>query len=98
MSVHPPTEMPTKSIIPIKNDKDQKAGYKRDGKGNLITSIPNETVLKEIATAGGGTYFWFANSADSYKEIAIAIENMEKKTISTPVSYTHLTLPTSDLV
>ena len=71
------------SLIPIKNDKDQKAGYKRDGKGNLITSIPNETVLKEIATAGGGTYFWFANSADSYKEIAIAIENMEKKTIST---------------
>ena len=71
------------SLIPIKNDKDQKAGYKRDGKGNLITSIPNETVLKEIATAGGGTYFWFANSADSYVEIAIAIENMEKKTIST---------------
>ena len=71
------------SLIPIKNDKDQKAGYKRDGKGNLITSIPNETVLKEIATAGGGTYFWFANSADSYQEIAIAIENMEKKTIST---------------
>ena len=71
------------SLIPIKNDKDQKAGYKRDGKGNLITSIPNETVLKEIATAGGGTYFWFANSADSYEEIAIEIENMEKKTIST---------------
>ena len=50
---------------------------------NLITSIPNEKVLKEIATAGKGTYFRFANSADSYREIAAAIENMEKKTIST---------------
>ena len=71
------------SLIPIINDKDQKAGYKRDVKGNLITSIPNEKVLKEIATAGKGTYFRFANSADSYREIAAAIENMEKKTIST---------------
>ena len=71
------------SLIPIINDKDQKAGYKRDAKGNLITSIPNEKVLKEIATAGKGTYFRFANSADSYREIAAAIENMEKKTIST---------------
>ena len=67
----------------IDNVKDQKAGYKRDAKGNLITSIPNEKVLKEIATAGKGTYFRFANSADSYREIALAIENMEKKTIST---------------
>jgi len=71
------------SLIPIINDKDQKAVYKRDAKGNLITSIPNEKVLKEIATAGKGTYFRFANSADSYREIAAAIENMEKKTIST---------------
>ena len=71
------------SLIPIINDKDLKAGYKRDVKGNLITSIPNEKVLKEIATAGKGTYFRFANSADSYREIAAAIENMEKKTIST---------------
>ena len=71
------------SLIPIKNNKDQKAGYKRDVKGNLITSIPNEKVLKEIATAGKGAYFWFANSADSYREIAAVIENMEKKTIST---------------
>ena len=71
------------SLIPIINDKDQKAGYKRDAKGNLITSIPNEKILKEIATAGKGTYFRFANSADSYREIAAAIENMEKKTIST---------------
>jgi len=71
------------SLIPINNDKNKKAGYKRDAKGNLITSIPNEKVLKEIATAGKGTYFRFANSADSYREIAAAIENMEKKTIST---------------
>lgn len=71
------------SLIPIKDKKTKKVGYKRDIKGNLITSTLNESILKEIATAGGGSYFWFANSADSYKEISSVLENMEKKTIST---------------
>ena len=71
------------SLIPEKDKDNQKIGYKRDKEGKLITTTLNESILKEIATAGKGTYFWFANSADSYKEIAAAIENMEKKTIST---------------
>ena len=71
------------SLIPEKDKNNQKIGYKRDKKGNLITTTLNESILKEIATAGKGSYFWFANSADSHKEIAAAIENMEKKTIST---------------
>ena len=71
------------SLIPIEDKKTKKVGYKRDIKGNLITSTLNESILKEIATAGGGSYFWFANSADSYKEISSVLENMEKKTIST---------------
>ncbi len=71
------------SLIPIKDNSTQKVEYKRDNNGNLITSTLNESILKEIAIAGGGAYFWFANSADSHKEIAYAIESMEKKTIST---------------
>ena len=70
------------SLIPI-IDKNKKKTYKRNKKGNLITSILNDSNLKEIATAGEGSYFWFSNSADSYKEIITEIENMEKKTIAT---------------
>ena len=70
------------SLIPI-IDKNKKKTYKRNKKGNLITSILNDSNLKEIATAGKGSYFWFSNSADSYKEIITEIENMEKKTIAT---------------
>ncbi len=71
------------SLIPEKDKDNQKIGYKRDKEGKLITTTLNESILKEIATAGKGSYFWFSNSADSHKEIAAAIENMEKKTIST---------------
>lgn len=71
------------SLIPIKDKNTQKVEYKRDSNGNLITSTLNESILKEIAIAGRGSYFWFANSADSHREIAFAIERMEKKTIST---------------
>ena len=70
------------SLIPI-IDKNKKKTYKRNKKGNLITSILNDSNLKEIATAGKGSYFWFSNSSDSYKEIITEIENMEKKTIAT---------------
>lgn len=71
------------SLIPIKDKNNQPLGFKRNKEGNLITSTLNETILQEIAVAGKGSYFWFANSSDSHKEIATAIENMEKKTIST---------------
>ena len=71
------------SLIPEKDKDNQKIGYKRDKEGKLITTTLNESILKEIATVGKGSYFWFSNSADSHKEIAAAIENMEKKTIST---------------
>ena len=71
------------SLIPEQDKDNQKIGYKRDKEGKLITTTLNESILKEIATAGKGSYFWFSNSADSHKEIATAIENMEKKTIST---------------
>lgn len=70
------------SLIPI-IDKNKKKTYKRNKKGNLITSILNDSNLKEIATAGEGSYFWFSNSSDSYKEIITEIESMEKKTIAT---------------
>ncbi|MBI89157.1 MAG: hypothetical protein CMG60_03640 [Candidatus Marinimicrobia bacterium] len=69
-------------LIPIK-EKNNKIGYKKNSDGNLITSVLNENVLKKISDIGNGSYFLFSNSADSYKDILLAIENMEKKTIST---------------
>jgi len=71
------------SLIPVNNAGKNKSSYKRDNDGILITSTLNEVVLKEIALAGQGSYFWFGNSQDTYFEIAEAIQNMEKKIITT---------------
>ena len=71
------------SLIPIINDKQSSTQYMRDNEGKLITSTLNESNLRAIAKFGGGSYFWFANSADSYLEILDYIGELEKKTIST---------------
>ena len=71
------------SLIPVKNRKNKAQEYKRDKKGKLVTSIVNEVILKDVAAAGNGTYFWFSNTRDTHLDIIESIENMEKKTIST---------------
>jgi len=71
------------SLIPIINDKQSSTQYMRDNEGKLITSTLNESNLRAIAKFGGGSYFWFANSADSYLEILDYIGELEKKIIST---------------
>ncbi len=71
------------SLIPIRNNKNNSISYKRDKNAKLITSILNKGILKEIASAGSGNFFWFANNQDTFKEILMDIDNMEKKTIST---------------
>ena len=71
------------SLIPEKSKDKKNTEYKRDRGGKLITSTLNETILKEIAAAGNGSFFWFGNTKNTYKEIVGAIANMEKKTIST---------------
>ena len=71
------------SLIPIKSKDGKISEYKRDKKGKLITSTLNDRILKDIAIAGNGSFFWFNNSQDSYLDIATDIDAMEKKTIST---------------
>jgi len=73
------------SLIPVKGKNNKTSEYKRDRNGKLITSTMNEKILKDIALAGNGSFFWFDNNRDTHKDIAMAIENMEKKTISTHV-------------
>lgn len=71
------------SLIPVVDKKTENSSYKRDRQGKLITSVLNEGILKEIASAGNGIYLRFDNRSASYKSITAAINQMEKKTIST---------------
>ena len=70
-------------LIPLNNGNRKGIEYKRDNKDKLITSKINEKILKEIAYAGNGKFFWFDNNRDTHLDIAKEINEMEKKTIST---------------
>ena len=70
-------------LIPIESKSKGNIQYKRDKQGKLVTSKLDQVILKDIAQAGKGSFYWFSNNSDSYNEIEKGIRNMEKKTIST---------------
>ena len=71
------------SLIPVFDKKTGNTSYKRDRQGKLMTATLNEGILQELARAGDGVYVRFDNRAAHYKTITQAINQMEKKTIST---------------
>ena len=66
-------------LIPIESNNK----YKLDKKGRLVTSKVDQVILKDIAQAGNGSFYWFSNNRDSYIDIENGINKMEKKIIST---------------
>ncbi len=66
-------------LIPTESN----SNYKRDKKGRLVTSKVDQVILKDIAQAGKGSFYWFSNNRDSYIDIENGINKMEKKIIST---------------
>ncbi len=70
-------------LIPVEQKDTGNIQYKLDKKGKLVTSKLNQKILKDIAQAGNGSFYWFSNNRDSFNEIDKGIKQMEKKTIST---------------
>ena len=59
--------------------------FKRDNNGKLITTSINESILKEIAQAGGGKYIKFENKPSNYSDLLNAIDSMEKRKIDVEI-------------
>ncbi len=72
------------SLIPV-NDAQGIRDYKRDGDGKLVTSILNESILRDIADAGNGSYVRFDNKPANFRAIMNAIDSMEKRTLKSNV-------------
>ena len=53
--------------------------------GKLITTSINESILKEIAQAGGGKYIKFENKPSNYSDLISAIDSMEKRKIDVEI-------------
>ncbi|MFQ6613012.1 MAG: VWA domain-containing protein [Fidelibacterota bacterium] len=72
------------SLIPLFDSAGIKE-YKRDNSGKLITTVLNESILKDIADAGNGDYIRFDNRPANYKKLLSDIGAMEKRTIQSRV-------------
>ena len=72
------------SLIPVIG-KNGIREYKRDNTGKLVTSILNENILNEIATAGIGTYVRFDNKPANFRSIMNAIDSMEKRSLKSHI-------------
>ena len=71
--------------IPIYNKYGRTSEFRKDGEGNIIITKLNETILKEIAQAGMGTYIRANNSKSGLSVLFDEINKMEKKEIGTMI-------------
>jgi Ca-activated chloride channel family protein len=70
------------SLIPVSSDG-VLTEYKKDKKGNLVTTILNEGMLRDIAEAGNGIFIRIDNQGNDKNKLVDVVDNMEKKTFET---------------
>ena len=71
--------------IPIKNRYGTISEYRKDNEGNTIITKLNESMLKDIAQSGGGSYIRANSTQSSLNTLFQEINKMEKKEIGTKV-------------
>ena len=71
--------------IPIYNKYGSTSEFRKDREGNIIITKLNETILKDIANAGMGTYIRANNSKSGLSVLFDEINKMEKKEIGTMI-------------
>ena len=71
--------------IPIYTKYGPSSEFRKDKEGNIIITKLNETILREIAETGNGTYIRANNSKTGLSVLFEEINKMEKKEIGTMV-------------
>ena len=71
--------------IPLKNKNGNITGYQKDESGNTVITKLNETMLKEIAHNGNGSYIRANSTQSGLDALFNEINKMEKKEIGSKV-------------
>ena len=61
--------------VPVRDERGNLAGYKKDKNGNPILSVPNEDALRNLAKEGQGSYF---HATFEGQEISQLIEDLDR--------------------
>lgn len=71
--------LPDGSPIPEFNSRGIRDGYKRDNGGSIVMTHLNEQMLRDIASAGGGTYVRASNAGGGLGDIEKVLDGLEKE-------------------
>ena len=71
--------LPEGSPIPEYNPRGRTHNYKRDKNGSIIMTHLNEDMLRQIASAGNGTYLRASNAGSGLSDITSIIQGLEKE-------------------
>jgi Ca-activated chloride channel family protein len=69
--------------IPVKDDRGNMVGYKKDKEGQTVVSRSTGQALKELAEAGKGTYQQVTFGGDAIKNLRGAINQLQKAQFDT---------------
>jgi Ca-activated chloride channel homolog len=76
--------------IPLRDEKENITGYKKDEAGNVIVSRLDEATLEQIASTTGGKYFRSTPGEEEVSKIAGEIAGMDRKEFQSKVYLTLL--------
>ena len=76
---------PAGGPIPIYDEKGNRQEFKKNNKGQVVTSTLNEFTLNEIARVTGGIYLRVENQVNAIVPLLMEINQMEKKELKSHV-------------
>lgn len=70
------------TLIPTFSPEGMKTGFKKDENGTPVVTALNESMMRDIASAGKGTFTRVVNTSNGLSDIVKSIESMEKTEIN----------------
>lgn len=64
--------------IPVRNDRGELSGHKRDRQGNQVKTSVQTAALKEIAEKGGGSFYFSTPGEEEVKDILDRVQNLDR--------------------
>lgn len=64
--------------IPVRNDRGELMGYKRDGKGNTVISTVQPKALSEVAQRGGGQFYHSTLEEQEIEDILARVQTAQR--------------------
>jgi len=72
--------------IPMRDDRGQLRGYKKDRSGQVIMSVPSDKGLAKLTSTGGGSYYHSTFDESELKFLVSDLDKLEKADFKTRLS------------